>query len=283
MKLMLTKIQSLSLLALISSAVIVCASPTPELNVTYSGAGVLTSSIADTIVFDFDNPYLLDWSTSEQNKWLNIQAGNTGIGTFSGVYFHSADVYGAAGGTGNYITEATLTLNTPASYFGLWWSAGDGSNQLNFYLSGNLVASFGSTILNSLSEDYNGNPNAGQFYKQNWGEKYAFINFYGANGFTFDQVQSIGGGFENDNWTIRNPAYGSNLYTGTESPNVLPGTYVGTLSSDPNSITTNPNIQSAPQLAQTASAPEASSICYAALAGLALAGAAYRRRKSKID
>jgi hypothetical protein len=268
----------LSLLALISSSVALSAEG--EFNVTYSGPRALTSSVADTIIFNFDNPNLLTWSTSQQNKWLNNATNSTTIGTFSNVNFHNADQYGAAGGTGYYITEATLTLNTPASYFGLWWSAGDGSNQLKFYLSGNLVASFGSSILNSLSQEYNGNPNPGQFYQQNSAEKYAFINFFGANGFTFDKIQSIGDGFENDNWTVRNPAYGSTLYSATETPNVLPGTYVGTLSNDSQSVTVNQNIQSAPNLAQ-ASVPEASSISYAVVATLALAGAAYRRKKSK--
>jgi hypothetical protein len=275
---MFTQKHYLSLLALISSSVALSAAG--EFNVTYSGPRALTSSVADTIIFNFDNPNLLTWSTSQQNKWLNNATNSTTIGTFSNVNFESADMYGAAGGTGYYVTNATLTLNTPASYFGIWWSAGNGGNQLDFYLSSNLVASFTSDILNSLSQDYNGNPNAGQYYQQNWGEKYAFINFFGSNGFTFDQVISSGPGFENDNWTVRNPAYGSTLYTATETPNVLPGTYVATLSNNSQSVTVNPNIQSAPNLAQ-ASVPEASSISYAVVATLALAGAAYRRKKSK--
>lgn len=269
-----------------SALLLVCASSayaTGELNVTYSGPTVQTSSVADTIVFNFDNPSLLTWATSEQNKWLNEIAGSTGIGTFSNVSFYNADVYGGAGATGNYVIEATLTLNTPASYFGLWWSAGNGGNQLDFYQSGNLVASFTSDILNSLSAEYNGNPNPGQYYKENSGEKYAFVNFFGSNGFTFDQIISSGGGFENDNWTIRNPAYGSALYSTTENPVVLPGTYVATLSNDPHSVTVNSDIQSAPQLAQaSAEVPEASSISYAVITSLILAGAVYRRRKLRL-
>jgi len=277
---MLKKPNTLAVLALISSSATLGA--VGELNVTFSGARVLTSSVADTIVFTFDNQNLLSWSTSEQNRWLNETANSTGIGTFSNVSFHGADQYGGAGGTGNYITEATLTLDAPASYFGLWWSAGNGGNVLDFYLSDTLVASFTSNILNSLGAEYYGNPILGEFYQQNMGEPYAFINFYGANGFAFDKIVSSGGGFENDNWTIRNPAYGSALYSSTESPTILPGTYVASLTSDPNSTTVNPNIISAPQLAQAPNVPEASSISYAIMAGLVLAGAMYRRRNSKL-
>ena len=246
-----------------------------QLNVTYSGPRALTSNITDTIVYSFDDPNLLTWSVAGQN-----------IGVFSGsdLYIEPANSVGGAGGTGYFAKGATLTLNTPASYFGLWWSAGDGSNTLNFYRSGNLVASFGTSILSSLSEEYNGNPNPGEFYQQNGGEKYAFVNFYGANGFTFDVIESIDGQygyFESDNWTIRNPEYGSASYSATENQNILPGTYLGTLSTNPSSVTVNPSIQSAPQLAQAPAIPEASSISYAVIASLALAGAVYRRRKSK--
>ena len=240
-----------------------------QLNVTYSGAGALTSSVQDVIVFDFDyNQELVHWYSA-----------GTYIGVFGGgdLYIQSADSVGGAGGTGNYVKGATLTLNTPASYFGLWWSAGDGSNKLNFYLSDTLVASFGTSILNSLSSAYNGNPNPGEFYQQNGGEKYAFINFYGADGFTFDKIESIDGDygyFESDNWTLRNPAYGSAMYSATENANVLPGTYIGSLSTNPNSVSVNPNIN-APAV------PEASSISYAVIASLVLAGVVYRRRKLK--
>lgn len=254
-----------------------------QINVTYSGPGVLTSSIADAIVFDFDNQSLLSWSSSEQNRWLNTIAGSTNIGSFSNVSFHSADVYGGAGGINNYITEATLTLNTEASYFGLWWSAGNGGNILEFYRSDTLVAQFTSDILTSLSSSYDGNP-SGPYSGANTNEKYAFLNFYGSNGFTFDKIQSKGGGFENDNWTIRNPAYGSALYSSTENSATLPGTYVASLATGLESFFDS-SITSAPQLALTEyiePIPEASSVSYAAVASLVLAGAVYRRRKSKV-
>jgi hypothetical protein len=253
-----------------------------QINVTYSGPGVLTSSIADAIVFDFDNQSLLSWSSSEQNRWLNTVAGSTNIGSFSSVSFHGADEYGGAGGINNYITEATLTLNTEASYFGLWWSAGNGGNVLEFYLSDTLVAQFTSDILNSLSDSYNGNP-SGPYSGSNTNEKYAFLNFYGSNGFTFDKIQSKGGGFENDNWTIRNPAYGSALYSSTENSSILPGTYVASLATGLDSFFDS-SITSAPELALTEyiqPIPEASSISYTVIASLVLAGAVYRRRKSK--
>ena len=130
------------------------------------------------------------------------------------------DQYGGADGTGKYFdvdtnrsggkqTFSTLNLTTAQSYFGLWWSAGDANNVLEFYSKGNLVerittadvVSYITKLPNKTS--YYGNPNSA-FKNQNSGEPYAFINFYDVAG-TFDQVKftNIGGtGFESDNHTV---------------------------------------------------------------------------------
>ncbi|QFS44295.1 hypothetical protein GXM_01768 [Nostoc sphaeroides CCNUC1] len=137
------------------------------------------------------------------------------------------DQYGGADGTGKYFdvdsnrsgkdkdgkpnqTVSTLDLtNNPQSYFGLWWSAGDANNVLEFYSKGNLVekittadvVSYIAKLPNKAS--YYSNPNSA-FKGQNSGEPYAFINFYDVAG-TFDQVKftNIGGtGFESDNHTV---------------------------------------------------------------------------------
>ena len=130
-------------------------------------------------------------------------------------------------GTGNYValgaqsgTSApfTLTLTSPATYFGLSWNAGDNKNGLAFYsgnilvgqfISSSIQAKLSATTVTALdntvytSASYRGKPPAGTL---NPSENYAFINFI-ATGGTFDSVVfsnsgSIGSGFESDNHTI---------------------------------------------------------------------------------
>ncbi|MCC5628867.1 hypothetical protein LC613_12550 [Nostoc sphaeroides CHAB 2801] len=149
----------------------------------------------------------------------------TGVGSYTNTLIVDKNVYGGAGGTGKYFdvdskisgndkdgkpnqTFSTLTLATEQKYFGLWWSAGDANNVLEFYSKGNLVekittadvASYIGKLANSGG--YKGNPNLQK--DNNTTEPYAFINFYDVAG-TFDQVKftNIGGtGFESDNHTV---------------------------------------------------------------------------------
>jgi hypothetical protein len=257
-------------------------SATGQLNVTYGAPGELNSKVKDTIVFTFDNPNMLQWSTTERNLWLNQQS--TGIGTFTYANIVPADRFGGAGGTGYYVDQATLVFDRPMSYFGLWWGSGSSVDFLDFYSGGELVASFKSTtylqdLINPSSTNYNpaylGNP-SGTFSVPNtdpiyvW-EPFAFVNFFGQNGFTFDEVRSRWMyGFQSDNWTVRDPAYGDALYP-TENAKILPGTYVGTATLDPNTRTIDNGITSV---------PESSTYGVIGLGALALALAS-RRRKIK--
>ena len=146
-----------------------------------------------------------------------------------------ADSYGGAGGSGRYFSvgtqsggvTATLTLNTPQAYFGMWWSAADAQNKLSFLSGGKTVATFDSAAaLGSLSSAYLGNPNG----SGNGGEKYAYLNFYGTNGTTFDQIifsnANMSTGFESDNWSV----------TTKEVPNPLPGTIINGVVPEPTSL-----------------------------------------------
>lgn len=136
------------------------------------------------------------------------------IGTYTATANSSiilaADQYGGANGT-QYVSvgaqagssgSMTLTLNTPADYFGLWWSAVDPRNMLDFYSGGVNVGHFDSTNLPDLSNSaYNGNPNNGL----NTGEKYAYLNFFGTAGTSFDTIvftNTNQTGFESDNHSI---------------------------------------------------------------------------------
>jgi PEP-CTERM motif len=137
----------------------------------------------------------------------------------NGVQINPADVYGGAGGTGNYIvafgnTPYTLTLTADPikdpqgiNYFGYWLSALDAGNQVAFYKDGvgvgaltpaDVIAKLGT------SGPYYGNPNP-PFEGGDNAEPFAFINFYDLNG-TFDQVvfteDPAVGGYESDNHTV---------------------------------------------------------------------------------
>jgi hypothetical protein len=137
----------------------------------------------------------------------------TAIGTItsSDLVILNADQYGGAGGTGKYIAvgsesgglSMTLTLNSPETYFGFWWSAADAQNQVEFLSNGLVVATMSSaSALSGLSSSYQGNPNSGA----DSNEKFAYLNFIATNGSSFDQVIfsniNASTGFESDNWSV---------------------------------------------------------------------------------
>ena len=143
-----------------------------------------------------------------------------GLGTAVGKIVTSgriqpADQYGGAGGVGQYLTvnpgfgtnTLTLLLDGPQAFFGFWWSAADQGNNVDFYSEGNLVGHFDSSAtLAFLDNEYYGNPTK-PFFGKNSGEPYAYLNIFGTDGTTIDQVvftnTEKGTGFEMDNWSTR--------------------------------------------------------------------------------
>jgi hypothetical protein len=127
-----------------------------------------------------------------------------------------ADQYGGARATGNYLAVAdgqseSLTLSTPVNFFGLWFSALDATNTLQFYQTGNPdpIYTFGADQFQALvgpcpSGAYCGNPNAA-FLNANSGQQYAYLEFL-ATGGTFNTVviseASDTGNFEADNEAV---------------------------------------------------------------------------------
>ena len=191
-------------------------------------AGVYNSSLTGTTVEDFNS--------------LSIGANynvNAGFGTINQVDVIAANQYGGApvssgpslyavqtAGAGEIghatpITTTTLTLNTPSSYFGLYWSAGDAHNTLEFYNGSTLVGTFTTqSLMDKLPSGYYGNPNPANLH-QDSGEPFGFVNFLATPGTQFTSVVLIDtqtSGFESDNWTTRVGAYNP-LTDGT-----LPGT-----------------------------------------------------------
>lgn len=162
--------------------------------------------------------------------------------TFSGNFqIVGKDVYGGAANVGRYVTTfdhgAGYSVNLAhdkslpgVNYFGMWLSALDGGNYLDFYRGNQLVYTYTPAdlidALGSCPNGYCGNPNTGA----NTNEQYAFINFYDQSG-TFDRIvfhedRSYGGGYEADNFSFgyRNPnlPFGTVVEVEGASPAPLP-------------------------------------------------------------
>jgi hypothetical protein len=153
--------------------------------------------------------------------------GNYGVTGQDSFVIQAADQFGGANGS-QYMTfgaqsgnanPVQLTLTSPATYFGFWWSAGDANNGISFYDGSTLVGRFStSTILSLLqapsvtavdgavyqSSTYFGNPNNGQ----DGGEHFAYVNFLDTGGnitsIVFDNSGATGSGFESDNHSVYN-------------------------------------------------------------------------------
>jgi PEP-CTERM motif len=206
--------------------------------VSVDNPGVQSSTVAGATTETFDG--------SSPGTYSSL---NTAVGTVtsaSGGKFAivQADIFGGAGGSGNYFSvgaqsgsaaPATLTLNGPQAYFGFWWSAGDFLNQVSFYSGNQLLGSFNTQfVFNALESLPNGsqyfdNPNNGGAP----GQAFAYMNFIGTNGTTitsvvFENSGSTASGFESDNWSISPTA-----------PNPIPGTIIvgGISTPEPSSLT----------------------------------------------
>jgi hypothetical protein len=144
---------------------------------------------------------------------------NTSVGVLStsgAAAIVVADVFGGAGGTGNYFAlgaqsgssaPVTLTFSGPQSYFGFWWSAGDVNNTFQLLNGTNVLATYTTaTAFAGLGLPYFGNPSPPNQGGDS-GEPFAYFNFNGTGGTKFTSVVfsnngSTGTGFEADNFSI---------------------------------------------------------------------------------
>jgi hypothetical protein len=172
----------------------------------------------------------------------SLPAGNAGFttnygtgGLITGVYSAGADIvpadiFGGAGGTGQYVdaiggtTGYTIKLSTSGgvpgvNYFGYWLSALDPGNELVFKEGGTTIATLSpADVIAAIGpcsssnsgpgpNGYCGNPFPGFGYNN---QQYAFINFVDTTGF-FDEIDVFEdpavGNYESDNHTV---AYCSN-------------------------------------------------------------------------
>jgi len=206
------------------------------------GAGSASMSYADSFVVTYapaktQGPNTTTLCGSDSVCWIGEQtftastvpaAGNfpslisTGgagaeiAGTYTGNITLSNDfTWGGADGTGYYPTVSksnyTLSLTTSGglpgvNYFGLWFSALDNGNQLQFYENSTLLYTFTPATFSklvgacTLSNQFCGNPNNGD----DTSEQFAFLNFYDMDGY-FNKIvftETSTAGFESDNHTV---------------------------------------------------------------------------------
>jgi hypothetical protein len=185
--------------------------------VTAEAPGVQNS----TAGFSFIGVETFNGRATGTGQTFNTNFGGSSFsGTYTNVQIDPANQFGGAGGTTEhavtfsgtgYTLDVTTALAGGVNYFGFWLSALDGQNQLKFFKGGSQVFSFSAsdalTFINAQpnASDYYCNPNTGRT-TQNCGEPYAFLNFYGTNGTTFDRIQffqdPVSGGYESDNHSV---------------------------------------------------------------------------------
>ena len=198
------------------------------ITVTYNAAGVQTPNAASICgstagctvayeTFSYISPGTASTYTSNFSSGTGVASIYSGV--YSPIQVNAADQYGGAGGTGNYdvvfgasntLTIANNQTGGGVNYFGMWISALDAGNQLQFYngntlvytfTSQNLISALGSCANGHAGNAYCGNP--ASWYADS-GELFAFVNFTDTGG-TFNKIvftQNGGGGFETDNHTV---------------------------------------------------------------------------------
>jgi len=166
--------------------------------------GVQSTAVPGAVTDDF-NSLPQGYQTNVVFNFGSIQ------GTYDQLYIRNPDIYGGANATKYPVaavsygtTSYALPLTQAANYLGIYWSAGDPSNLLTFYLGNTQVASYSTaTAFALLPSAYYGNPSNGG---SDSGEPFAYLNFFGTNGTTFDKivftVTNNFGGFESDNHAI---------------------------------------------------------------------------------
>lgn len=181
--------------------------------VTYAEKpGAVNSSFINATTFDFNN---LSLGIHKDVVW-------DGVGTFDQLNILKADQYGGANntnysvqGVGSTVKQTILNLDEASSYLGLWWSAGDGSNVVDFYSgengTGTLIAEFTTAnLLKALPKAYYGNPTTGGNYGKDAGEPFAYINFFATEGSSWSSIvfrNSSSSGLESDNYSSRVEVY----------------------------------------------------------------------------
>ena len=157
---------------LAAGALLVCAAGAVQraqadvFNITGEAPGVQNSTATfDTSGVETFNSYS---AGGPQNLSSTFGDGVPGLSaTINNVTLYPPDIYGGAGGTGFYASDAadggiTVTLNLPVTYFGLWVSAMNDGNTISIYSGATLLTTFdtaGMAVLIGSNPAYFGNPN----------------------------------------------------------------------------------------------------------------------------
>ncbi|MHC5540439.1 Npun_F0296 family exosortase-dependent surface protein [Singulisphaera rosea] len=197
--------------------------------VSLEAPNVQASTVSGVMTESF-NSYSTGLKSSISSSIGNYTSGSQGIAIVA------PDSYGGSNtsqyvaiGAQSHQTSMTLTLNSPQSYFGFEWLAGDNQNVIKFYNGSSLVGTFNVGDLISFintqsnSSAYYGNPNN---RSQDSNEPFAYVDVTGTDGTQFTSIvfqnNSSGSGFETDNHSIRSTA-----------PTTTPGTPVLTIPAVP--------------------------------------------------
>ncbi len=220
------KTQSLAAAAILTAGLFVTASANAGITFSYEAAGVETTTVSGASTETFDSV-----AAGVISSYYSSAIG----GTYSSGEVVAADQYGGAGGsqydvTGlGHTTSQSLTFTAAKTYFGMWWSAGDAANVLEFYSGGSLVDSFNvNDVTASLSSAYLGNPDASHL-GQDASEYFVYLDFTGTDGTTFDQIKfnnPTSSGFESDNHSVYDQPInvpGTNVYPVPEPSTVVAG------------------------------------------------------------
>lgn len=189
------------------------------LALTAAGGILLSASAQAGLIFTIENPGVQATTVAGASTEtfdsaplgvIGSYASSAIGGTYSGGQVITHNLYGGAGAVGQYdvvglgnTTSQTLQFASPKTYMGLWWSAGDAANKLEFYDPANVL--LGSYVIGdiipNLSAAYLGNPVTGE----NPGEYYAYLNFTTTAGSQIDHVvfgNVTASGFESDNHSV---------------------------------------------------------------------------------
>ena len=158
--------------------------------------------------FDANNYIRGVYTANGDTNWSKSAANQYGGANGTSPY---PELFGATSPGDAYLIRLSHSASIPGvNYFGLWLSALDANNNLQFYSGGQLLYSFGSTDLQaalgacSASNAYCGNPTT-PFKGQNSSEAYAYVNFFDTVGY-FDTVvlynASGSTGFESSNHAV---------------------------------------------------------------------------------
>ena len=112
----------------------------------------------------------------------------SGYGKFANNYPNSTFVYPNS-------TSITVNLGASLNYFGLDMEAVNNGNNVALYSGSTLVYNFSTNDLMNLI-------GSNSAYKSSNNDYWAYTNFYGTNGVTFDRVVLSGTYFESDNYVI---------------------------------------------------------------------------------